>query len=124
MLNLGFKNTTRKRSSCAISILEWAGGTVLGERSWRGSHGGETITVARSWLRHRQLYIRHPGKRQPGLTFMGKGQLGSFLFLSPNNFSSSCGANFKQPEESWKPCLHQNGKRQNFLWQYLTKKIW
>ena len=72
MVNLEFEKSTRKRSSRAISILEWAGGTVLGERSWRGSHGGETITVARSWLRHRQLYIRHPGKRQPARLLWGR----------------------------------------------------
>ena len=85
MVNLEFEKSTRKRSSCAISILEWAGGTVLGERSWRG-RGGETITVARSWLRHRQLYIRQPGKRQPGRLLWVRTV--GLLFLSPNIFSS------------------------------------
>ena len=43
--------------------------------------GGETITVARSWLRHRQLYIRHRSKRRPGLTFMGEDSLAPVVFF-------------------------------------------
>ena len=87
--------TTRKRSSCAISILEWAGGTVLGERSRRNDYRRK-ILASPSAAVHSS-----PGQTSTLSTFMGKDSLGSFLFLSPNNFSSSCGASFKQPEESF-----------------------
>ena len=84
----------RKRSSCAISILEWAGGTVLGFEILGG--GRETITVARSWLQDRQLYIRQPAKRQPPLTFMGKDSWAP-SFFSSDYFWGFC----KQSEESY-----------------------
>ena len=84
----------RKRSSCAISILEWAGGTVLGFEILGA--GRETITVARSWLQHRQLYIRQPAKRQPPLTFMGKDSWAP-SFFSSDYFWGFC----KQSEESY-----------------------
>ena len=59
--------STRKRSSCAISILEWAGGTVLGERSWGGRNDYRRKILAKPSAVHSSL-----GQTRPGLTFMGK----------------------------------------------------